>query len=244
MREAGAGRSREEGRRRGRRGRGGGGARGFRRLGGPASGAGGALSRRWRRRHLGEGGIRKCGPRRRRRRSPERRPEAPGPPAPERSGAEDAAAAAAGAAAAGAGAAAGGPGGGAGGRGRPGGGPGAGALPEAGAEAARVHLPPRPRALPHCQRLPGRAELRVPAGWGRRGRGGGRARTAPPRTGVGAWGSRSHPLQHHGENPPRVRLSGGPWSPRTAFGSRKPWEAESPLGARAPSLQLTLVSAA
>lgn len=158
------------------------------------------MSERWRRRHLGEGGIRKCGPRRRR--SPERRPEAPGPPAPERSGAEDAAAAAAGAAAAGAGAATGGPGGGAGGRGRPGRGPGARALPEAGAEAARVHLPPRPRALPHCQRLPGRAELRVPAGRSRsrRGRGRGCTRTPSPLPGIGAGGPRPHPLQHHGED--------------------------------------------
>lgn len=49
----------------------------------------------------------------------------------------------------------------------------------------------------HCQCLPGRAELRVPAGWGWRGWGRGRAQTASPCTGAGAWWSHLHPVQHH-----------------------------------------------
>lgn len=65
------------------------------------------------------------------------------------------------------------------------------AAPEAGAAAARVHLSPRPRAVPHRQRLPGRDQLRV--------RPGGRGPRRRLRLPGAAAGTRPHSLQHHGE---------------------------------------------
>ncbi|KAL2295600.1 hypothetical protein Nmel_018713, partial [Mimus melanotis] len=75
-------------------------------------------------------------------------------------------------------------------RGRGGGSP-RRAAPEAGAAAARVHLSPRSRAVPHRQRLPGRDQLRV--------RPGGRGPRRRLRLPGAAAGTRPYSLQHHGE---------------------------------------------